>query len=114
MDTGRGTMAATAMGAIGMSITAMVEVVMGAAVTDGVVMVAMATVATARVLISETAIFTVTVHSGPGSPIPVIISHGHQAHEAMTPGSSITYSQVAARNRNMPDKTRAVTTSKAG
>jgi hypothetical protein len=94
-------MAATAMGTSGMAImtvgaaetdvavtdaVVMVAVVTVAVVTDAVVMVAVATAASAQAPISETVIFTVTVHSGPGSPIPAIISHGHRAGETLAPG----------------------------
>jgi hypothetical protein len=66
-------MAVTAMDVAGMPMA-----VMGVVVTDAV---------TARALISEIPISTVTVHSGPGSPIPAIIGHGHRVRVAATPNS---------------------------
>jgi hypothetical protein len=84
-------MAATAMGTSGMAIMTVGAEIMGAAetdvaMTDVVAMVAVATAVSAQAPISETVIFTVTVHSGPGSPIPAIIRHGHRAGESATPG----------------------------
>jgi hypothetical protein len=93
------------MGAMAMGAMAMAAMAMAAEA-----MVAEAMVAAGQMPKNETAISTVTVRSEPGSPIPAIISHEHQAGELATPGNPITHPRAAARNRNMPDKTRSAKT----
>jgi hypothetical protein len=57
-------------------------------------------------VMGEMTIYTVTMHSGPGFPIPVIISGKQPAGGAATPGRHMTQLRAPVGTKATPEKRR--------